>query len=186
MKLVYIIFPVLIAFNSCKGQENQPEKEEVDWALQLDYPTKDSLDKFCNVGIKEIQRIQKDALDGCDLYYFKEALYTGWACEIIPNNRHKYRYEQFKNGRMIRRISYYDNGKIDGDFRMKNCKNYGPSRMWLYNGNMYIDEFYISPGIKHGIQKQWHDNGALAKESRFDNGKLIYQKKFNRNGSLIN
>ena len=157
----------------------------VDLALQLDTPRKDSLDKCCNIEIKEMIRKQKDSLNGCDLYYFQNELYTGWACEIIPDYRHKYRYEQFVNGKMIRRIGYYDNGQLDADFRMKNCKNYGPSRMWLYDGKMYIDEFYIAPGVKHGIQKRWYDNGVLAKESKVENGKIVYEKKYDRSGNFI-
>lgn len=187
MKIFYILVLLILFCNSCSAQEqeNKSEKNQEHWALKMEYPTKDSLDQFCGVEIKEVQRIQKKHSDGCDLYYYKDTLYTGWACEIIPDNRHKYRYEQFENGKMIRRISYYDNGQIDADFRMKNCKNYGPSRMWLYNGEMYIDEFYIAPGIKHGTQKQWHSNGVLAKESHFLNGSLLYEKYFDRKGSPI-
>ena len=86
---------------------------------------------------------------------------------------------------MIRRTAYYDNGQIDSDFRQKDCKNYGPSRMWLYDGNLYIDEFYIAPGIRHGIQRQFHANGTLARETKMDNGKVIYQKQFDYEGNQI-
>ncbi len=157
----------------------------MEWALKLDTPQKDSLDRWCSNEIVDIVRKLKDSLNGCDLYYLKGSLYTGWACEVIPDNVHKYRYEQFENGKMIRRIAYYDNGQLDADFRMKNCKNFGPSRMWMRDGKMYIDNYYISPGIMHGFQKRWYDNGVLAKESNFDAGKLIYEKAYDRNGVLV-
>jgi antitoxin component YwqK of YwqJK toxin-antitoxin module len=46
-------------------------------------------------------------------------------------------------------------------------------------------QYYDPPGVKKGIQKQWHDNGVLARESKYEYGKLFYQKKFDRKGLLI-
>jgi hypothetical protein len=184
MKVLSIIFTLLIAISG-KSQNINAITEAEDWAMQMSTPSRDSLDKYCALEIKYIERRQKNNLNECDLYYLNERLYSGWACAIIAGNRHKYRYEQFDSGKMIRRIAYYDNGQVDADFRMKSCKNYGPSRMWLYDGKMYIDEFYISPGVKHGIQKQWHDNGVLARESKFEKGKLLFEKRFDRNGKEI-
>lgn len=182
---IYIVLCGSIGFTSCFGQSAHCTGVDSDWAMRIDSPSKDSLDQLCSVDIKDIVRIQKDSLNPCDLYYYQGQLLTGWGCEIIPNHPHKFRFEGFEKGRMIWRVSYYDNGQIDGDFRMKDCKNYGPSRMWLYNGDLYIDEFYAAPGIKHGVQRQWHSNGVLARESLYDNGTQIQQKTYDRNGILI-
>jgi antitoxin component YwqK of YwqJK toxin-antitoxin module len=119
------------------------------------------------------------------MYYLTGNPYSGWSCSILSNNIHRYRYEQYENGVMIRRIGYYDNGNIDADFRMKNCKNYGPSRMWRYESGMYIDEFYSEPGVPNGIHRRWHDNGMLAREALYENGILLTEKEFDRNGKLI-
>ena len=85
---------------------------------------------------------------------------------------------------MVWRIGYYVTGKIDVDFRIKNCKNYGPSRMWFEEGGMYLDEFFIKPGIKHGIHRRWYDNQTLAREAKYNMGNLLYEKEYKRNGKL--
>lgn len=147
-------------------------------------PPKDSLDAWCTLDAELLERIVKHDTIHCDLYYLNGELFTGWAC-LTLEGPHKFRYGQYVNGKMIRRIAYYDNGQIDGDFRLKDCKNYGPSRMWLYNGKPYIDEYYNPEGVKQGIQKQWHDNGNLAREAKYVNDSLIYEKRYNRQGVLV-
>ena len=68
---------------------------------------------------------------------------------------------------------------------MKDGKSLGSSRMWSEDGNPYIDEYFIEPGLAHGIQKRWHANRVLARETFFEYGKMIYELLYNEAGNLI-
>lgn len=182
-----ILLSLLIGFASCHAQS--PHADTVtrfsDWRLDPYSPALDTLKSRCSISSETLTRVQKNDTVHCDLYYLNGKLFTGWACEIFRENKHTFRFELYEAGMMIRRIGYYDNGRLDFDFRMKDCKNYGPSRMWLYDDGMYLDEFYAEPGVKHGIHKRWHNNGILAREAKYDNGVPQYDKVYDRAGQLI-
>lgn len=184
-KILVLIISIAV-FSSCNGQmnENQIHPTE-EWELALSTPTKDSLDGWCQVHADSLVRIHLSDISSCEVYFLQEKTFTGWACSVLPDNRHKYRYEQFENGIMIRRIGYYDNGQVDADFRLRNCQNYGPSRMWLYHGGLYIDEYFSKPGVKHGVHKRWYANGQLAREAKYEDGSLIYERLFDSTGKSL-
>jgi hypothetical protein len=160
----------------------QTKKE---WQLELLTIKKDSLDKLCTIHSDKLIRVAKSATSMCDKYYYRDKVFSGWACSVLHDNKHRYRYELYEAGIMVRRIGYYDNGLVDVDFRMKDCENYGPSRMWRDDGGMYIDEYYSEPGVKDGLHKRWHNNGVIAREAKYEKGMMIYEKLFDSSGRPI-
>ncbi len=190
MHLIRLIGGVLctvLMMVACQGQSSLDSSGSGEWEMDPSTPSQDSLDSWCTTELGHLTRlsVSGEASTDCAVYHLNGEPFTGWACEVLAENSHKFRYERFESGRRIWRIGYYDNGQIDADFRMRDCQNYGPSRMWLSDGGMYIDEFYSKPGIKHGIHRRWHGNGVLAREVKYQNGLLVYEKQFDQEGNLL-
>lgn len=174
---------MLFVLGACNARENNSATAE---DIRNPYtPPRDSLEIWCTVEADLLTRVRKEQQDGCDLYYLGDVLYTGWACQMYAGTEHKYRYTQFEQGKLVWQIGYYDSGQLDADFRMQDCKNSGSSRMWLADGSLYIDEYYSPPGIKQGVQKQWHANTVLAREAEYESGKLVYEERYDTSGNLI-
>ena len=185
MKLSLASLILLLTTTTCVCQTERPSSPQIDRASGLETPSKAYLDSVCIIDAEKLQRVQKSSSEDCDRYYLDGNPFTGWACSILSDNQHKFRYELFEEGKMTWRIGYYDNGQRDADFRLEDCKNYGPSRMWHRDGSMYLDQFFSSPGVPHGNHKRWHQNNALAWEAQYKYGDLLYEKHYNPEGIEI-
>lgn len=172
--------PMSVVLIACSGS-----KVQSDSAFNPHTPLQDSLVKWFTVNADSLDRSIAANENECDLYYLGGDLFAGWAQQVFEDTDHRYRYLKFEEGKMVWQIGYYSNGTLGHDFRMKNCANYGPSRMWRADGTPYIEGFYSPPGVKHGIQRRWFDNGVLAMEAEYDHGSLKYEKTYDEAGNPV-
>ena len=145
---------------------------------------KDSLDVYCSINIQQLKRVVKTDTNRYDKYLLNNDLFTGWACQVFNDIEHQYRYMLIQDGQLVRQIGYFENGQLDHDFRIKNGKNQGSSRMWRSDGLPYIEEYYNQFGNMDGIQKRWHAGKVLAREALYKNGTLIYDICYDQNGNV--
>jgi len=152
-----------------------------------DIPKKEVLDALDLVRFDDLKEMQLLIGEGRAkrVYALKEEAFTGWVIKIFTNTNHKFRYTKFEKGEAVWQIGYFDNGDIGHDFHMKNGLNYGSQRMWRIGGDKYIDTYFLEGGVQHGQQFRWHADNILAREALFDQGKLVYEKLFDKKGKLV-
>lgn len=148
-------------------------------------PAKDSLQKWCTIEFTDLEIVSKSDSRNYDSFSIQNHAFSGWACQIFEDNAHRYRFHQIENGRRIRQVYYYVNGVVDCDFYTDWSKGYNSERMWMADGKPYIENYFISPGVMHGLQRRWYSNNILAKEAVYNNGKLIYELEYIKSGELV-
>jgi hypothetical protein len=79
---------------------------------------------------------------------------------------------------------YYQNGKVQAEFSMKNGVKQGLGKIYYLNGKL-SSECNYNKGLKHGIEKKFYSDGTLYRTREYYEGKLNgTEKRFYRNGQL--
>lgn len=182
MKILVLLF-IILCSQTCIGQKNDTTTSEVEINRIPYTPTQDSLKIWSKTNGDFLTKLNRTDSIPFDRYYLDKILFNGWAYEIFPDNRHKYRYSNYVEGERVWQITYYDSGTLSSDFRTKFGVN-GSSRMWHFDGSLYIDTYYNYNGVPNGLQMGWYKNGEVSRKALFENGNLIYEFLYEPNGLL--
>ena len=178
----------LVIIGSCKM--NKPESNNLSIEktafVYPSTPKLDSLKKWCSINYADLTITPKSDLTKYDSFSFNNQPFSGWACQIFEDHAHRYRYTQFKDGKRLRLVAYYVNGVIDSDFYTDWSMGYGTERMWMADGKPYIESYFVAPGVMHGLQRRWFSNNKVAREALYNQGVLVYELEYNKEGNLIN
>ena len=175
----FVILSILLIYQSCVGQEDTSS------TLHPKTPSQEYLETLCEIDATELRRqVEPNAISTVE-YFFGDQLYSGWACQVFTDTDHRYRFSRYENGVLVRQIGYFDNGNLGHDFSMQNGNSIGSERMWRRDGNPYVRNYYLAPGVKHDYQRRWEAGGHLVYEALFEKGKEIYAVSFDGDGNVI-
>ena len=119
-------------------------------------------------------------------WFYNGDLFSGFIVDYYENNalklkmsiyqgkRHNKTEKWFPNGELME-VSYYDNGKLNGE-----------KKVWVFgNEQILISQLNYVSGKAHGEQRKWYSSGEIYQIMNFDNGKESgIQKAFRKNGAL--
>lgn len=109
----------------------------------------------------------EDIIDRTDFYYENEiALYKGVPYTGLT-------YTRYENNGELKSIYPYENGLIDGI-----CRD------WYENGQIESERI-MKKGCSNGYEKCWYPNGILKSISSYKSGGIIYYKKWDEKGNLV-
>jgi len=80
--------------------------------------------------------------------------------------------EFYENGKKIREIAYFANGKKEIDSYLEN----GVQQKWYDNGQLAI-ELHVINGVYNGTWKEWYTNGQIGIDGVKKEGKFFGEKK---------
>ena len=168
MKFKYLFF--LFLFYSCqsKPQNTSPLPLQLEDLKNCNFKYENLTSKG---GPKEITK----------QYFYKKEKYTGCAIHFNKENKSYFVFD-IKNGKLQRQICVYENGQLERDFNFKDGVSEGKHQMWYADGSPYIDETY-----KNGQPiklLRWHNNKQLAREAIFENGEMVKEILYKKDGSI--
>ncbi len=86
---------------------------------------------------------------------------------------------------MVKKKSYYDNGKLNSIGKLQNDKRIGLWKFYYKSGELKNTVEYVD-GKSFGEVKWYHENGVLHSFGRFEHGKQIGQWiYYDEKGNLI-
>lgn len=172
---------------TCACHQHPDVPEQVPYGPSPATPPQAALEAVCGEEIEALTRHEVEGEGGSLRYYFTIGgeRFTGWACQEIPDNNHRYRYTKYDDGWPVWKVGYYANGQPDLDFHMQRGGSLGSERMWRSDGDPYIDYFYSDVDHMHGKQRRWHANGAIAFQAEYNKGELIYEIRYDGKGSVL-
>lgn len=90
--------------------------------------------------------------------------------------------DDLNNSKIIK--SYFQNGKIESIYPLKNKKMHGIVKTYYDNGNLRSEVDY-KDGINDGIWRTYHENGKLETERMYANGEVVgVSKSYYETGTL--
>ena len=78
---------------------------------------------------------------------------------------------------------WYESGNLEIELYYDNGTPNGSSKEWFENGQLKI-EYYMISGKPSGLIKTWYESGMIRSEAMIKEGKEIYHKCWDENGSL--
>jgi antitoxin component YwqK of YwqJK toxin-antitoxin module len=78
----------------------------------------------------------------------------------------------------------YPSGALEAESEFRYGLSWGLGRGWHPNGQL-SSEAYFMRDVQHGIAREWDEAGRLEEESYCEYGIVIYEKKWNEEGVLI-
>jgi hypothetical protein len=182
---LFCLFVFLSSCHSKKPQETAVTKKAEIVVIHPISPSIDSLKNGCSMSFSDLEVSHKTADRNYDSFSFQNSAFSGWACQTFEGKARKYKFNHFKNGKSIRQVAYFVNGAIESDNYLDWSQGFASERSWMANGKPFTENYYSSPATRHGLQRKWFSNGLLAKETLYDNGLIIYELEYNREGELI-
>jgi antitoxin component YwqK of YwqJK toxin-antitoxin module len=85
----------------------------------------------------------------------------------------------------IRKIKkeYFENGVLKSEANFRGSRRDGMTRRYYENGFLMIEANFRN-GEPHGTFREYYENAVLMAEEVYNDGQLIIQKRFDRNGKL--
>ena len=156
--------------------EKNPKTPSKEYLESLDLVPFEALtiDKIKTKSGQRIRNYKKDS-----------QLFNGWTIQKFNKNEHRFRYTHYTMGFADWQIGYFDNDELDHDFHMKDGVNCGSARMWQKGGCLYIDTYFLEGGIGDGPAYAWYENCRLSRDALLDNGRILYEVKFDHEGNII-
>ena len=184
MNRAILVLQMIILLSAC-GLESRIASE-VPYGESPTMPSQEVLDQLVSVPYQslEVREDRSNPQKRIRTYYLDGELFSGWSKQIFLDSDHRYRYVKYENGIAVWQLGFYDNGNPDVDFHMKDAYNCGSQRMWLKEGSLYVDSYFLEGGIPHGKQMRWHFNGALARDALFNQGEVVYEVLFDQEGGI--
>lgn len=185
MKQLPFLIILLLGY-ACQPQQKSPISVDIPRGINPQTPTQVALEEVVGIPFKALKETQSMNDRGriYRSYDYENKPYNGWARQLLPDTDHRYRYMKFIDGVISWQIGYYADGTLDFDFHGKNGENYGSQRMWLADGTLYIDTYFLEGGVQHGPQKRWHSNHVLARDALYEKGELVYEVLFDQEGRI--
>jgi len=78
---------------------------------------------------------------------------------------------------------YYKSGDLMSEIPYVNGKRHGQLKTYYKDGSNWIESFVVE-GKQHGTRKVYYQNGNIERETKKDMGKMIWEKKYNKNGVI--
>jgi antitoxin component YwqK of YwqJK toxin-antitoxin module len=126
--------------------------------------------------------------NGSEYFYF-ECCMDGYSYngvqKLYYENGQLEDVSNFKNGKMINRILYHQNGKVRRQETFNNGKYSGVNKEFFENGNLEAVRNYNANGELNGIVKVFFENGKKYLEGNYSNGlQNGIQLSFYENGQI--
>ncbi len=184
MQRIYLFLFVLYLAGCNAQTEAVPSK--VPYHRDPETPSMEALELLDKIDASLLVKQQTSIGEGrrMDYYYLDGVPYTGWSYQAFKDTDHKYRYIKYEMGQPVWQIGYFENGQLDHDFHMKDGKSLGSERMWRGDGSPYINYFYSAPGAMDGLQRRWHPDSLLARYGFYEDGEMIYEIFYDKNGVI--
>jgi len=74
----------------------------------------------------------------------------------------------YENGKLVRKLSFYENGETYLETPISKCSNHGTVRHFYENGNIKFEVEYTF-GLKNGKAREYSLTGQVIKEINFKN-----------------
>jgi len=114
---------------------------------------------------------------------YKGKIFSGFQIASYPNGLK--RKIEIKNGLQDgRTFDIYPNGVLASEYFYKEGKKVGIHRGWYESGHPRFYYEYNSAGENHGDHWEWQDNGHVYRISKFENGRLIGEKIWRKDGQI--
>ncbi len=156
MKKVFISTLFIFVFISCT---NKLSKEEVTYDELTKTYVLNSSDKLAN---------------GSLIYYDNES-----------NNYVRLKViDELKNGKIINRSAYYENGNKQFECEYKNGSIYGIAKWYHKNQNLQEKRNFVN-GIPNGKSISYSEEGTKIRELIYENGEIVDEQNFDDNGNTI-
>lgn len=181
-KLLISAMVLVLSSFGCGGQTNQN--------------TKDNIEKNKNISIQEnsqneLKKIKSHSInnsssqrDSLSYNQYKNGKKEGLWKEFDDNNQ-IVSEGFYKDGKANGLMKWYYEGVLVASGNMKNDKRNGLWKICDVHNNSNCIEANFKDEKKIGIWKVLHDNGELAKEQNWKEGKMISQKCWDENGNQI-
>jgi len=78
---------------------------------------------------------------------------------------------------------YFENGVLKSEANFRGSRRDGVTRRYYENGTLMIEASF-KKSEPHGIFREYYENANLMAEEVYDEGQLIIQKRFDRNGKI--
>lgn len=107
----------------------------------------------------------------------------------VPSSELEYDEDEaiyLRDGEPFTGIAYelYPSGALEGESEFRDGLSWGVGRGWHPNGQL-SSEGHAFKDVQHGIAREWDEQGRLEEESYCEYGIVIYEKKWNEEGVLI-
>ena len=180
-QILPFIFALLIA---CDDQPPRQAKQPVSRPSLPELKTlQDSCRFRCRTPLTALDKHNKDENRPWDLYLKNGEPFNGCAFDSLPAHQHT-SYFFIRDGKMVRNVGVFDNGRLSRDFGVKDGENHGKVRMWQADGGPYLDTWF-DRGQEVGLQRTWNREGKIVREAYFGkDGKQVYELKFDKSGEV--
>ncbi len=112
---------------------------------------------------------------------YKGEIYTGFQVTSYPNG--VARTSEFKNGLQDgRTFDVHKNGQLMSEYFYSKGKKIGIHKGWYESGNPRFWYEYNDRGENNGTHWEWQEDGKVYSISKYDNGNLIGQKVWRKDG----
>ena len=99
-------------------------------------------------------------------------------------NGQKWSEGTFRDGKVDGLFKWwYENGQKKKEVTFKDGREDGLMTSWYDNGNKSSKRTY-KDGEFDGLETYWHINGKKYRETTYTDGKLIFEKEWNKDGSV--
>lgn len=79
---------------------------------------------------------------------------------------------------------YYEDGTIESEVNYENGKINGIAKWYHPNGKLKVEANYLN-GLEHGEMRFFYADGSFEQFSKFENGKHVYKREYDKDGQLI-